>query len=488
MGKNSIQNPNTTDKIFEMLENDFHYKNTSYGVLVTIETVNGKEDVSIRNDKFRSILANRYRKKYGESVSPLQIKDCIFSYYGKIIEEYERVNNSNRCDRGEDGSIWIDKGGPEDIYFVIFEKGIGISENSSEYFYKHSRKGELPYPDIENGDIERIFRYCRVPKNMQNIFVAYLASLFIKDIDHPCLVINGEQGSGKTTMCTFIKALVDPVDDNRPCLFPKNNADLALMFRENYLLAFDNAETLDSKLSNKLCTIVTGGREYVRKLYTDDEMIHFDLHQPIIINGIHNIVKKSDMLSRSIIMNITKPTNKDEFANDKVTLMNEFMEDRAIILGGIFNILSKALVHYRPNSIQRLGHDIRMSSFYDYGYYICEAWKKGSGIEFCADYIALLEHQLRDFKKNPDLIDTLKSFLEEEKDFHWEGMMNALSETLNNFIKLVGDMHTKIPSTPNRLSREISNLLVDLEASGIVVEMSKTRNNSRYISLTLETE
>ncbi len=145
----------------------------------------------------------------------------------------------------------------EDTYVVISKDGFEIEENGSAYFYKHSRKGEIPYPDIEN-------------------------------------------------------------------------ADLALMFRDNYLVAFDNLQTLNAKLSDKLCTIVTGITESRRKLYTDDEMVHFDLCQPIVLNGIHDIVKREDMLSRCIIMNLEKPVGKDAGASEKVALTEEFMSDRPV--------------------------------------------------------------------------------------------------------------------------------------------------------------
>lgn len=485
--KKALIPSDVTDNIYEILENSFQCKNTDYGALVTIETVNGKEDVSLTSNKFQSILSNRYRKEYGEIVPTSKIKNCVLSYYGKVIEEYTKVKNSNRCDRRADGSILIDSGNVEDDYFVISENGLQIESNGSEYFYKHLRKNEIPFPDMEHGDVDRIFKYCRVPKNMQKIFIAYLVSLFIGDIEHPCLVLNGSHGSGKSTMSTIIKALVDPVADNKPSVFPQKDSDLALMFRDNYLLAFDNLQKLNTKLSDKLCTIVTGVTESHRKLYTDDEMVHFDLCQPIILNGIHDIVQREDMLSRCIVINLDQSIEKKNGASEKNILMEEFMNDRPIILGGIFNILQEALSYYEPNTAPRNGNDIRMSSFYDYGFFICEAWKSGTnaGDDFCNDYIELLNYQLKDFKKNNDLVNFIKEYLEENHN-EWSGTMKSLSETLNNYIELLEITDIKIPATPNRLSREINKLTSEFEKAGISVEMSKTINNTRYIQMSLE--
>ena len=73
MDRKQVETSNATDNIYEMLESDFQCKNTDYGALVTIRTANGKEDVSLMSDKFRSILSNRYRKKYGKIVQSSKI-------------------------------------------------------------------------------------------------------------------------------------------------------------------------------------------------------------------------------------------------------------------------------------------------------------------------------------------------------------------------------------------------------------------------------
>ena len=55
--------------LFDIIENDFCYKKTDLGILVTVSTADGKEDVSINSDKFISIITSRYRKQCGMVIS-----------------------------------------------------------------------------------------------------------------------------------------------------------------------------------------------------------------------------------------------------------------------------------------------------------------------------------------------------------------------------------------------------------------------------------
>lgn len=216
--------------LFNIIENDFYYKKTDLGILVTISTADGKEDVSINSDKFISIITSKYRKRCGMVVSASPIKNCIRSFQGDIVIQQEKVKNPNRYIH-RNHEIWIDSANKADAYFVIKNKPFPFSVRLKSYqnFYKHSKKGVIPLPDINNADINRIFKYCRVPESERAVFIAYLVTLLIGDIEHPCLVVNGEQGSGKTTMCIFIKALIDPTGDNRPNLCPRKDSEWVLI-------------------------------------------------------------------------------------------------------------------------------------------------------------------------------------------------------------------------------------------------------------------
>ena len=110
------------------------------------------------------------------------------------------------------------------------------------------------------------------------------------------------------------------------------------------------------------------------------------------------------------------------------------------VWGVLTGIFAGVIVGYIKDSAPRAGHDIRMSSFFDYGYWICEIQKEDSGEAFCNVYIALLERQLKGFRKNTDLIEQMKGFLE-GYDLQWEGTMSELLTGLKDTKKLLVEIY-----------------------------------------------
>ena len=81
------------------------------------------------------------------------------------------------------------------------------------------------------------------------------------------LALHGEQGTAKSTVARILRALVDPhkVPQRRP---PKDERDLVIAAKNNYVIAFDNVSHLPQWFSDSLSSIATGGGFGTRKLYT----------------------------------------------------------------------------------------------------------------------------------------------------------------------------------------------------------------------------
>jgi hypothetical protein len=74
------------------------------------------------------------------------------------------------------------------------------------------------------------------------------------------------------------------------------------MIAENngHVLAFDNLSGLSPWLADALCRLASGGSFAVRWLYTDYEEVLLKAARPTLLNGIEDIIGRSDLADRAI--------------------------------------------------------------------------------------------------------------------------------------------------------------------------------------------
>ena len=95
---------------------------------------------------------------------------------------------------------------------------------------------------------------------------------------------------------------------------------------------------------------------------TNSEDVIFTFQRCIAINGIQNVAKRADLLDRSILVELLRI--KDEKRKELSEIMATFDADRAEILGGIFDTLSKAMAIYPTVKLCNLP---RMADFARWG-------------------------------------------------------------------------------------------------------------------------
>lgn len=467
--QHSVSKP--TDIIMELLK-EFEYKNTNDTIFALIETVNGKEELSMESVAFRNIIANHYFQKTFKTVNPSLLKSCISCYYGYLYETLLKTTTRFRIFMEDDNSaIYIDKGDKDYHYYKITVDGWSEETGGDKYFKRSPSTAELPSPS-RKGNVKRLFKYCRIPDKMKNVFIAFVVSCFI-DIQHPCLVIQGEAGSSKTTQSKILKMLIDPCTFNEPHIFPKNAEELKDIYTQMYLASYDNLDRLTRKQSDFLCSAITGVQLIRRKLFTNSESCSYFLRQPIILNGISGIVSKEDLMSRSIVLTLPKLL-KSERKSERL-LMKEYKEDLPVILGGIFDILSEMLGTYKEETFDDTP---RMADFYEFGYYICEAYGKGD--DFCKEYLSLVDNQEKHVSaENANLFGLIDALMEENENY-WYDTVGHTWEELKEYSY---EYDISMPNAPNKLSKELSDCKKYLEENGIKFEFSRDSENCRCIEI-----
>jgi hypothetical protein len=124
-------------------------------------------------------------------------------------------------------------------------------------FYRPN--GMLPQVRPQGGgDLLALLRkHVRCKEDDLYLLAAWLVGSFKVGGPFPVLIINGEQGSSKSTTTRLLRRLVDPHarDMREP---PSNSRDLVAAVKNAYVVAVDNVSTLQHNLSDSLCRISTG--------------------------------------------------------------------------------------------------------------------------------------------------------------------------------------------------------------------------------------
>jgi hypothetical protein len=129
----------------------------------------------------------------------------------------------------------------------------------SVHFIRASGALPLPTP-VPDGSISKLREFLNIESEEQwCLIVAWLIGCFMPAGPHPVLMLQGEQGTAKSTTARLLRALVDP---RKPPLrgMPKDPRDFSIAARNSWLLIFDNISSLPAWLADCLCTLSTGGR------------------------------------------------------------------------------------------------------------------------------------------------------------------------------------------------------------------------------------
>src|SRR5581483_1569866 len=89
------------------------------------------------------------------------------------------------------------------------------------------------------GSLEELWALVNVPEEARALVAGYLVSTLRPEGPYFALVVQGEQGSAKSSLVRTLRSLVDPA---KPALrsVPRNKEDLAIAANNAWIVALDN--------------------------------------------------------------------------------------------------------------------------------------------------------------------------------------------------------------------------------------------------------
>jgi hypothetical protein len=311
------------------------------------------------------------------------------------------------------------------------------------------------------------------------LLLAFMVQCFNPTSPYPLLFLHGEQGSGKSTLTRMIADIVDPSTlDTRS--IPSGEQDLVIAAENAWVLAFDNSSNLSPALSDVLCRLSTGSGFTTRTLYSDREEEIFESSRPVIINGIEQVVKRSDLMDRSLFVELHPIPEDNRRTEDD--LWTEFKKDRANILGGLIRAVGVALRRYEDVELQKMP---RMADFAKWAVAAEPALPVEKGTIMQALRINQEDAARSILHENP-LAVAILNLLKSQEDGSWVGTMEELRKAAFSHAPDDAD-DDAYPSNVQEMTARMRRVRPPLEKVGMRRSQNNiSRDNHRAFRLTLE--
>lgn len=431
-----------------------------------------RETHPVYSTAFRGWLRHRYWAAYHESVPSVAITDATATLAARAEFEGETQPVAVRI-AAHDGHVYLDLANDAWQVVEVDARGWRVIDAPPVKFRRPATMEPLPAP-AHGGAIGllRPFLNLKDEPDAWPLFVGFLVAAFRPVPPYLVLVLYGEQGSAKSTTTRIIRQLIDP-GQSALRSEPKDQQDLLIAARNNWVVAFDNISHLPGWFSDALCRVSTGGGLSKRQLYTDQDEIVLEAQRPQVLNGITEFATRGDLLDRAIIQEQPSIIDRDRRSEDD--FWADFETVRPLVLGALLDAVSAALAgqaNVRLDDLPRMADPTKWVTAAEG----VLGWQPGT---FAAAY-----RRNRDegsaLALDAALIVGPLIELVEEQDF-----LGSPGEMLERMALLAGEHVSRSrewPKNPRALTASLKRLAPNLRAAGIewrpLERTGKVRNHS----------
>ena len=206
---------------------------------------------------------------------------------------------------GVEGAVYLDLCNNKWEQVRITPEGWEIitAAESPIKFRRNRGMAELPRP-ISGSRLNIIREVLNIDSDGAWVLMAsWLLGAMKPEAPYPILILQGEQGTSKSTTARLLRSLIDPSEVPTRTL-PGNERDLAISALASRILSYDNISGFKPAMSDAYCRIATGGGFGTRTLYTDKSEELFNSTRPLMFNGISDLAIRHDFADRSLVLTL----------------------------------------------------------------------------------------------------------------------------------------------------------------------------------------
>ena len=440
----------------------------------TVEVGGHRETHHLKSKGYRSWLRHKYyveeKKRLEEIGKPeesptvpraqvindaLAQLEAICQFEGAEYEVHVRVAE-------HEGAIYVDLADERWRAVRIESSGWRVVSDPPVKFVRAKGMLPLPQPVAGTEGAQKLRALLNIKdEDSWRLLLAWLVAAFRPNRPFVVLILQGEQGSAKSTVERILRALVDP--STAPLrTTPRNEHDLYIASTSSWVVAYDNISSLPQWLSDAICKLSTGGGFSTRTLYENREQELFDAIRPVILNGITDVATRPDLLDRSIILRMPHIEEKDR--KPESVIWEELDKAAPEVLGFLFDAVSSALNNLPATKLEKLP---RMA---DFALWVTAAekalgWEAGGFLKAYNDNRGDANRQ--DLETSP-VAAAVWRFMKDHDE--WRGTATELYQQLGSAATEEMRRSKAWPAAPNSLGGEMKRLAPALRGVGIEVE------------------
>lgn len=433
--------------------------------------------LALGSKAFKNQLVYWYHRQEGRAPTPAAVSSTVDTLTALAIHEGSCMEVFTRVAQAGD-NIFLFLGNDASEAIKITSNGWRVVAEYPVPFIKKPGMLPLPRPSTK-GNLRPLMDFINVrDKGSKVLLASSLVGAAFPTGPYPILVLQGEQGSAKSTATRLIRSVLDPSVAPIRAL-PRAERDLAISAGNSWILAFDNISNISPWISDALCRLATGGGFATRKLYSDTDEIILDLTRPVILNGIAFLPPAHDLIDRAILIELAPIPDKRR--RDENEMLADFEKALPGILGGLCDALSASLRNQADVDLDGLP---RMADFAKRIVAAEEAlpWKPGA---FMRHYDRNRAGAVMRSLEGDSVAAGVMALMEDHKK--WSGTASQL------LTELQGDAHTEgyvprgvvdsqaWPKAGNALSKRLKRAATFLGKAGIEISFPKRTASERKI-------
>jgi hypothetical protein len=444
------------------------YRSGDGGLYAEVPIGERYEVYGVRSAGFRDWLIDGYFGERSEVPSAWAIARAVCflqaraRFDNSVPSVYIRVGGrSNK----ENSAYFVDLGDASRAAIKISAHGWDVVDRPEVQFQRPAGMLSFPVPR-RGGSIDLLRPYVNVSDNEFRLMIAWLTMALRPVGPYPILSLHSEQGSAKSTLARILGLLIDP--QVSPLLDkPASARDLMVTAVNGWLLAYDNITAIPDWLSDSLCRLVYGGGFAGRAIFSDKERSVIHAQRPVILNGIDDFVRKSDLTDRAVFLH--QPPITQNRRRSEAEFWSGFEGDYPQILGGVLDAVVGGLRELPSVQLTRLP---RMADFALWG----EAVGRGLGWQpgefFNAYEENRTEASVTSLEGSPlgsTLLALAKSIV------HSEGSPEELLTVLTEKVGRKVARSAAWPKTTRSLMSELRRLAPQLRIHGLSIRFGRNR-------------